>query len=57
MGRERGPLFFLVQLKEESELHLQHTDLFMYIIVMKDKSVATLVAKCCYNVLTNFDQL
>jgi hypothetical protein len=33
-------------------------DLFMYIIVMKDKSMATLVAKCCYiNVLTNFDFL
>ena len=73
MGRERGPLFFLVQLKEESELHLQaltslllnyslrffsNYDLFMYIIVMKDKSMATLVAKCCYiNVLTNFDFL
>jgi hypothetical protein len=29
----------------------------MYVIAMKDKSVETLVAKYCFDVLTNFDQL
>jgi hypothetical protein len=31
--------------------------MFVYVITMKDKSVAALVAKYCFDVLKNFHQL
>jgi hypothetical protein len=32
-------------------------DLFIYILAMKDKSINNLVAKYCFDVLTNVEQL
>jgi hypothetical protein len=40
----------------ECFMNVDH-DLFMYVIAMKDESVGTLVAKYCFDVLTNFDKL
>ena len=37
--------------------YFNNHDLFIYILAMKDKSINNLVAKYCFDVLTNVEQL
>ena len=37
--------------------YFNNHDLFIYILAMKDKFINNLVAKYCFNVLTNVEQL
>ena len=53
----RAEFTFRLYQANNSFRFFNNNELFMYIVTMKDKSISSLVAKYCFDVLQTFDQL